>query len=176
MTYKVSQTFTVPTEAGAWNRIAIEAITEKCYKPVEVKLEVYNSSGFTEPDLYTRIAFTTPIAETTLIVPPAMTSVWINIIMKVQDPGRYCWRLQTVNEDYMSKLIVHRRYPQLTTERAFEYNPTSGLEILDFLAGFVSKIHYASPKLERYLIREGAFDSTHQYVADAKTTNLWTIV
>jgi hypothetical protein len=166
--YEVAQTFTPNFK---FYRIDIEVKSKSCYKPSNAVIELYDSNNFQEKPFNDKfyIEMKTPIARTTVLVPPAMESAWVTLVFKQQEPGNYCWLLRNLYDaDPSCAYYVRRKVPKLYTGGYSYFNRWRDTES-DY-----SSVIYASPAvIERHLISKGTTESMSVYeiTADAPDTN-----
>jgi hypothetical protein len=166
--YEAAQTF---TPAFKFYRIDIELRSKSCYKPSLALIELYNSSNFQEKPFNDKffIEVKTPIARTTILVPPGMESVWVSTVFKKQEPGSYCWLLRNLYDaDKASLFYVRRKIPKQYAGGYSYFNRWR-----DLTSDYSSIIYGISEQVERHLISKGTTESLAGYAitVDAPDTN-----
>ena len=166
--YEAAQTF---APGFRFNRVDIEVKSASCYKPSLALIEIYDSTNFQEKTFTGKyyIETQTPIARTTILVPPGMESAWVSIAFKRQEPGNYCWLLRNLYDaDTASMFFVKRRVPKMYTS-GFSYLNGWRDNESDY-----SSIIYGYPVVaEKHLITKGTMETMAGYgiIADAPDSN-----
>jgi hypothetical protein len=166
--YQAQQTFTAPFE---FYRIDIELKSKSCQKPSLALIELYNSNNFAEKPFNDQfyIEVKTPIARTTVLVPPNLDSVWVGIVFKKQPPGSYCWLLRNLYDSDASSLFFVRRHVPKQYAGGYSY-----FNIWRDVTSDYSSLIYGLPSVaERHLLSKGSVENMYGYsvTVDAPDTN-----